>query len=344
MRILVTGGAGYIGSHLVKNLLKQNYQVIILDNLSTGSIAPVGIIKKNYGEIEFIKADLADKERLAEIFANHDIDAVMHLAAKIDVNESVKNPNLYHEENYINSINLVEAMTAAGCDKLIFSSTAAVYGNPQYIPIDENHPTEPTNPYGQTKLDFEKYLSKVENLKYIILRYFNVGGSDPAGNLGRSHLHMSDLIENIFKVALGQLEVLKIFGKDYETKDGTPIRDFVNVEDVASVHILALEKLESVIASPAKGGINSAKQSVNSIFNLGSENGFSVKEIVDKASLIIGQEIPTEVVEKRAGDITVSVASAKKAKEILDWNPQYSDLDSIIRTDWNWRRLYPLGY
>lgn len=328
-KVLVTGGAGYIGSHLIKNLLKQNYQIVILDNLSSGSITPIEIIKKNYGDIEFIKGDLADKEKLAEIFQKNEIDAVMHLAAKIDVNESVKNPNLYHQENYINSINLVEAMTASGCNKLIFSSTAAVYGNPEYTPIDENHPTNPTNPYGQTKLDFEKYLKKVENLKYIILRYFNVGGSDPVGNLGRSHLYMSDLIENIFKVALGQKEILEIFGSDYETRDGTPIRDFMNVEDVALAHILALGKIDAVSGE---------------VFNLGSESGFSVKEIIDKASIIIGKEIPTEAIERRPSDIVVSVASAQKAKELLDWNPQYSDIDSIIRTDWNWRKRHPLGY
>lgn len=328
-KVLITGGAGYIGSHLVKNLLKVNYKIVVLDNLSTGFIEPVQVLKKEISEFEFIKGDLGDKEKLTEIFETRKIDAVMHLAAKTDVPESVQNPELYHQENYLNSINLVEAMTAAGVNKIIFSSTAAVYGNPQYTPIDENHPTNPTNPYGQTKLDFEKYLSKVENLNYVILRYFNVGGSDPAGIIGKSHLAGQDLMENIMKVAIGQKEKIQIFGDDYDTPDGTPIRDFIHVEDVAQAHILALEKID---------------QTTGEILNLGSETGFSVKAVIDRASIIIGKDIPIQTVERRPGDIAISVASAVKAKEILGWNPQYSDLDSIIRSDWNWRKRHPLGY
>ncbi len=328
-KILVTGGAGYIGSHLAKNLIKQKHQVIILDNLSTGFSKSLKIIKENFGDFEFIKADLSNKENLEKVFQEREVETVIHLAAKIDVLESVKKLELYHQENFINSINLVEVMTNAGVKNLIFSSTAAVYGDPKYTPIDESHPTNPLNPYGQTKLDFEKYLSKVDNLKYIILRYFNVGGSDPAGNLGKSHLQSGDLMENIMKVALGKKQVLQIFGNDYKTLDGTTIRDFIHVEDIADAHILALKNLDK----------NSSE-----IFNLGSETGFSVKEIVDKASIILNKEIPTEVVERRIGDIAVSVASAQKAKEILEWNPQYSDLDSIIRTDWNWRKNNPMGY
>jgi UDP-glucose 4-epimerase len=329
-KVLVTGGAGYIGSHLVKNLLKENYQVVIFDDLSTGFIEPVEILRQKYPDkLEFIKGDLSNKEKLQDLFSQNNIDAVMHLAAKIEVAGSLENPELYHQENYLNSINLIEAMTDSGVNKFIFSSTAAVYGNPKYTPIDENHPTEPTNPYGQTKLDFEKYLSRVENLKYVIFRYFNVGGSDPTGNLGKSHVKGEDLIENIIKVGLGKTGSLEIFGSDYETRDGSPIRDFVHVEDIAQAHILALKNIEA----------NSGE-----IFNLGSEEGFSVKEIIDKASIIIDREIPTETIERRPGDIVVSLASAKKAKEILGWNPQYSDLDSIIRSDWNWRKLHPEGY
>ncbi len=333
IKILITGGAGYIGSHIAKNLLEDNYEVVILDNLSTGDITPIKILKTKFNNLEFIKSDLNNKEKLDEIFDNCKIDAVFHLAAKTDVAESVEKPELYHQENYLNSINLIEAMTAGGVNKLVFSSTAAVYGNPQYTPIDENHPTEPTNPYGQTKLDFEKYLERVENLQFLILRYFNVGGSDPTGLIGKSHLGSEDLLENIMKVTLGQKNILQIFGSDYNTTDGTPIRDFLHVEDVASAHILALENIEN---PPADGS--------GEIFNLGSEHGFSVKKIVDKAGLIVGKEIHTEVVERRSGDIAVSVASAQKAKEKLGWNPQYSDLDSIIRTDWNWRKRNPFGY
>lgn len=328
-KIFVTGGAGYIGSHLVKNLLKEGFPVIVFDNLSTGHIEPIEILKKKIGDFEFIKGDLTQKEKLAEIFQKNKVEAVMHLAAKTDVLESVKNPELYHQENYINSVNLIEAMTETGVNKFIFSSTAAVYGNPQYTPIDEKHATHPTNPYGQTKLDFEKYLEKVENLKYIILRYFNVGGADPAGLIGKSHPQSQDLIENIMKVALGQKRNLEIFGADYSTPDGTAIRDYLHVEDISQAHILALKNIDTF-----------DKQ----VFNLGSEKGFSVKEVVNKASILIGKEIPTQIAGKRPGDVEVSVASSQKAKEQLDWNPQYSNLDSIIKTDWDWRKTHPFGY
>lgn len=335
-KILVTGGAGYIGTHLVKNLLKANYDVTVIDNLSAGFIEPIQIIQEEFGDppnsagkFEFIKGDLSDTIFLEKIFSRKDIEAVIHLAAKTDAAESVVKPDLYHQENYINSINLVEALTAAGIDKLIFSSTAAVYGNPKYTPIDEKHPTNPTNPYGQTKLDFEKYLARTENLKYIILRYFNVGGSDPSGLIGKSHLQSQDLIENILKVALNQKSILKIFGDNYQTPDGTAIRDFIHVEDIAQAHILALKNIAD------HHGL---------IFNLGSEKGFSVKEIIDKASLITGKVIPTQTDEPRAGDIAISVASSQKARQLLGWNPQYSDLEQIILTDWNWRKTYPDGY
>jgi UDP-glucose 4-epimerase len=310
-------------------LLKENYEVVVFDNLSTGFIQAAEIIKDNYGEFEFIKGDLADIETLTEVSKSKNIDVVMHLSAKIDAAESVKNPELYHQENYLNSVNLIEAMTEAGISKFIFSSSAAVYGGPQNTPIDENHPTNPTSPYGQTKLDFEKYLTKVENLQYIVLRYFNVGGSDQEGFLGKSHLQSQDLIENIMKVALGQQETLKVFGDDYNTKDGTAIRDFVHVEDITQAHILALKKIS---------------ECTGEIFNLGSETGFSIKEIVNKASIIIGQEIPTKNIEKREGDIEVSVASAEKAKKLLGWDLKYSSLDSIIFTDWNWRKKHLTGY
>jgi UDP-glucose 4-epimerase len=327
-KVLITGGAGYIGSHLVKNLLKSGYPVVVLDNLSGGFMEPLEILKKNF-PLEFIRGDLSDKEVLKKVFTENKIDAVMHLAAKIDAAESVKKPALYHQENFLNSINLVETMSEAGVNKLIFSSTAAVYGNPKYTPIDENHPVNPNSPYGQTKLDFEKYLNQIENLQCIILRYFNVGGSDPEGMLGKSHIKSEDLFENIMKVCLHQKKFFEIYGKDYPTPDGTAIRDFIHVEDIAEAHILAMKNLDKFSGE---------------IFNLGSESGFSVKEIIDKASLVIGQEIPTEMLKRRPGDIAASIASAKKAKELLGWNPQYSDLDSIIRTDWNWRKVHPFGY
>jgi len=220
-------------------------------------------------------------------------------------------------------------MTQAGINKLVFSSTGAVYGDPKYTPIDEQHPTAPKNPYAQTKLDFEKFLQKVENLEFIIFRYFNVGGSDPAGLIGKSRIANQDLTGNIMRVALGQQRVLQIFGKDYDTPNGTAIRDYIHVEDITQAHILALQKID---------------QYSGEVFNLGSETGFSVKEVIDKASIVIGKEIPSELAERRPGDANISVASAQKAKEQLGWNPQYSDLDSVIRTDWNWRKNHPFGY
>ena len=327
--ILVTGGAGYIGSHIVKGLLEKNHQVLVLDNFSTGFIEPLQILEKKFSGLSYINCDLADKDMLKEIFSKNKIEAVIHLAAKIDVTQSVRNPELYSQENYLNSINLVEAMTEAGVNKLIFSSTAAVYGNPIYTPIDENHPVLPLNPYGQTKLDFEKYLGKCSNLKYIIFRYFNVGGSAIDGNLGKSHLKSQDLIESINKVILGQQEYLEVFGSDYDTPDGTAIRDFIHVEDISNAHILALEKIDKFQAE---------------VFNLGSENGFSVKEIIKEAEKITGKKFSIKYLPRREGDISVSVASARKAKEKLGWEPKNSNLNDIITSDWVWRKNHPEGY
>lgn len=329
MKILVTGGAGYIGSHVVKKLLEKNYQVLVVDNFSTGFIEPLEILRQKYPNLEIIKADLGDKDRLKDILTKNKPEAVMHLAAKIDVSESVERPELYYQENYINSVNLVEAMTEAGVNKLIFSSTAAVYGDPAYTPVDENHPTKPLNPYGQTKLDFEKYLAKCQDLKYVVFRYFNVGGSDQNGLLGKSHLRSQDLIENIIKTSLNQREFFEVFGADYETPDGTAIRDFISVEDVAAAHILALEKIDSHCGE---------------IFNLGSSKGFSVKEMLEKAEKIIGQKINTKFSPRRPGDLSVSVASAQKAKTKLGWNPQNSNLNDIISSDYHWRSEHPFGY
>jgi len=328
-KLLVTGGAGYIGSHIVKALLEKNYQVLVVDNFSTGHLEPLQNLQKKYPALSYVKADLSDQEKIKEIFSKYEIDAVIHLAAKIEVNESVKNPGLYHQENFVNSINLVEAMSEAGVNKLIFSSTAAVYGNPKYSPIDENHSTLPLNPYGQSKLDFEKYLHKCQNLKYVIFRYFNVGGSALDSSIGKSHLQSQDLIENLIKTALNQKEYFEIFGSDYDTNDGTAVRDLVHVEDVAAAHLLALKKIDFYAGQ---------------IFNLGSEEGFSVKEIVSKAQEITGKKINLKYSPRREADISVSVASAKKAQNELGWKPQNSNVDSIISSDWRWRKKHPFCY
>ncbi len=328
-QILITGGAGYIGSHLAKNLLREGYEVVIFDNLSSGYIEPIKILQKKFPNLEFIKGDLSNKEQLRELFGKNSFETVMHLAAKIDARESIEKKDLYAQENYHNGINLVETMTRAGVKKLIFSSTCAVYGEPKYFPIDEKHPTRPGNPYGQSKLDFEKYLGKVKNLGFIILRYFNVGGADPEGQIGKSHFQYEELLENIMKVALGERNRLEIFGSDFDTKDGTPIRDFVHVEDVNSAHISAMRNIEKLSGE---------------IFNLGSEKGNSIKEVLITAENVIGKTIPVKFVGSKPGDIVRSVASSKKAKEVLGWSPKYSKLETIILTDWNWRKKHPRGY
>ncbi|MBM2820357.1 MAG: galE [Candidatus Berkelbacteria bacterium] len=328
-KILVTGGAGYIGSHTVKNLLKKGYRVLVIDNLSRGFIEPIKILQRKFKNLEFIRADLNNAQQLDGIFTDKEIDSVMHFAALVSVEESMKCPERYHQENYLNSINLVDAMSKHGVQKIIFSSSCVVYGTPKYTPIDENHPTNPQSPYGQTKLDFEKYLSKVNNLKHIIFRYFNVGGSDIDGNLGKSSITNEDLISNIIKVGLGQNNIFTIYGNDYDTSDGTTIRDFLHVEDISRAHILALEHLDNYSGE---------------IFNLGSGSGFTVQGVVNKASEIIGEKINIKFAARRPGDIPISVAIAQKAKDSLKWEPQYSDLDIILKTDWQWRKKHPHGY
>lgn len=332
-KILITGGAGYIGSHIVKKLLENNQAVLVLDNFSTGFIEPLEILKNKFNNLNYINADLTDKEKLIEIFTKHDIDAVVHMAAKIDVNESIVKPDEYYQANYTGGINLIEAMSTTGVNKIIFSSTAAVYGNPEFTPINESHATKPLNPYGQTKLDFEKYLTKCKKLQYIIYRYFNVGGASLDGSIGKSHLKSHDLLENIMKVALGQKKSLEIYGSDFNTPDGTAIRDFIHVEDVASAHFLALKKLN-----------NQTDKTSKEIFNLGSETGFSIKQILDCASKITRKKIPYKFGKKREGDISVSIADSSKAKKIIKWQPVNSNLETIIATDWYWRKTHPMGY
>lgn len=332
-KILVTGGAGYIGSHVARKLLDKGYSVLVADNFSTGFVEPMEILRKKYSNFSYMNADLLDTEKLEEMFQNNKIDAVIHLAAKISVPESIEKPDLYNQVNYRGGVNLVEIMTKFGVGKIIFSSTAAVYGDPSYTPIDENHPTKPLNPYGQTKLDFEKYLSRCPNLKYVVFRYFNVGGASLDGILGKSHLESQDLIENIMKVALGQKEGLEIYGDDFKTPDGSAIRDFIHVEDLAEAHILALRNMD-----------NSLPGGSGEVFNLGSEKGFSIKETVLAANKFINKEIPMSITAKRAGDISVSIASSKKAQNLLNWRALNSNLEDIISSDWNWRKDHPMGY
>lgn len=328
-KILVTGGAGYIGSHVVKKLLEEGLQVVVLDNFSTGYVEPLEILADRFKGLKYVEADLTKKKQVDAIFKSFDFKSVIHLAAKIDVAESVKKPHLHHQVNYTGSINLLEGMMKKGVNEIIFSSTAATYGDPKYTPIDELHPTQPQSPYAETKLKFENYLHKKQNLNYVIFRYFNVGGSSEDSLIGKSHLQSQDLIENIFKVALGQKDFFEVYGSDYDTKDGTSVRDFVHVEDVVSAHLAALKKINKISGH---------------IFNLGSENGFSVSEIINKMMNMLDKKIPTKYCSRRPGDLSVSVASAKKAQNLLGWRPNKSNIDTIIASDWRWRKDHPFGY
>jgi len=318
LKILITGGAGYIGSHVVKALNEKGFEVVVYDNLSKGH-------KEAVLTGELIIGDLEDEKLLSRVFENNKIDAVMHFAAFIEVGESVKNPLKYYRNNTENTIKLLKVMEKFGVNKFIFSSTAAVYGNPQTVPIPETEPIKPINPYGQSKAFVEKILkdiSKTKDFKYVSLRYFNAAGADPSGRIGESHNPETHLIPLILKTAKGERKSIKIFGTDYPTPDGTAIRDYIHVDDLAEAHILALEYL-------IDGG-------ESDVFNLGYGHGYSVKEVVETAKKITGIDFPVEETDRRPGDPAVLVADSSKLKQKLGWKPKYDDLEYIIKTAWNW--------
>lgn len=318
--ILIVGGAGYIGSHINKELTKQGYKTVIFDSLVKGHKEAV-----KWGE--FFEGDLADIESIREVFKKYPIEAVLHFAAFIEVGESVKDPQKYYQNNVKNTLNLLQVMLENDVKKIIFSSTAATFGNPQYVPIDEKHPQIPINPYGQAKLMVEKILNDYDvayGLKYIALRYFNACGADIEGDIGENHNPESHLIPLILDAAMGKREDIKIFGTDYPTPDGTCLRDYVHVTDLAQAHILALKKIMD-------GG-----ESDN--FNLGNGSGFSVKEVIEVAKKVTGVDFKVTEVERRAGDPPELIADSKKAKEILKWEPKYFDLETIITSAWNWHK------
>ncbi|MFW5982179.1 MAG: UDP-glucose 4-epimerase GalE [Halanaerobiaceae bacterium] len=320
MNYLVTGGAGYIGSHVAKKLLEAGNQVVVYDNLSKGhSEAVLGG--------KFVHGDLADFDFLSKTIKEEKIDAVIHLAADSLVGESMENPGKYYYNNVANGINLLEAMLANDVRYIVFSSTAAVYGEPEDVPITEEHPTRPGNTYGESKLFFEKMLARYDQIhgfKYASLRYFNAAGADPEGRIGEAHDPESHLIPIVLQKALGLRDKLYIFGDDYPTKDGTCIRDYIHVDDLADAHVLAVEALIDGMGSR--------------IYNLGNGEGYSVKEVIDMASELVGKEIKAEIGERRAGDPAKLVASSDKIKKELKWNPKYYDLRTIIETAWNWHR------
>ncbi|MBP3654095.1 MAG: UDP-glucose 4-epimerase GalE [Oscillospiraceae bacterium] len=323
--ILVAGGAGYIGSHMVALLLERGYEVVVADNLSTGHWQAAKGAKLRVG-------DLRDSAFLDRLFTEFKIDGVINFAAFSLVGESVKNPLKYYDNNVGGSISMLKAMDRHGVDKIVFSSTAAVYGEPEKQPIEETDRTEPTNPYGETKLAIEKMLKWSDgayDIRYVALRYFNAAGSNTEVGIGEDHSPESHLIPLVLKTALGQRSHIGIFGDDYPTPDGTCVRDYIHVRDLAEAHLLALEYLD-------KGGKSDA-------FNLGSGDGYSVKEIIDTARKITGKEIPAIVEPRRDGDPSVLIASNKKAGEILGWKP-LRGLQTIIADAWNWHSNHPNGY
>ena len=317
-RVLVVGGAGYIGSHIVRQLIKAKHDVIILDDLSTGFSRLV------QGD-QFVKGKLGDSDLLNSLFKNERIDAVMHFAAFSQVGESMRHPLKYYRNNLSETVNLIDAMINNGVNRFVFSSTAAVYGEPQEIPITETHSCLPTNPYGNTKLAVERLLSDCDaahGLKFMALRYFNAAGADDSGEIGEMHDPETHLIPNLFRAALGQIDHIQLFGTDYPTQDGTCIRDYIHVNDLAQAHLLALDALLSGVKS--------------NVYNLGNNNGFSVREVIEKTQAAIGKTIPVKEAPRRPGDPAVLVASAEKIKKELGWQPTYESLETIIDTAWRW--------
>jgi UDP-glucose 4-epimerase len=324
MHILVTGGAGYIGSVVAEHLLRDGHAVTVLDNLSMGwrEAVPSGA--------EFVQGDTGDQAALDALFASHSFDAVMHFAALIEAGESVKFPDKYFENNSLRTLTLLRAMLNHDVSRFVFSSTAAVYGEPETVPISEEHPLAPTNPYGESKLLVEQMLRWLHNahgLRYASLRYFNAAGA--TAERGEAHRSESHLIPLILQVPLGQREFISIYGSDYPTKDGTCVRDYIHIDDLAAAHLLALQGLET---------------HETLICNLGSGAGFSVREIVEIARKVTGHPIPAREMPRRAGDPAVLIASSDKARRLLGWKPLHSDIESIVHSAWEWHRTHPLGY
>lgn len=327
MAILVCGGAGYIGSHAVAELLARGEKVVVIDNLQKGHSAAL-----SEGAV-FYDGDLRDQPFLDLVFSENNIDAIMHFAADSLVGESVQKPLQYYDNNVGGAISLVKAMSKYNVKNIVFSSTAAVYGEPEEIPILESAITNPTNPYGETKLAVEKMLKWCEQaygIRYVVLRYFNVAGAHTNGIIGEDHNPETHLIPIILEAALGKRDEIAIFGDDYDTPDGTCIRDYIHVMDLVDAHILAIEKLR--------------KTETSGTYNLGNGNGFSVKEVIDASRKVTGKEIPAKVAPRRAGDPAKLVASSEKAKKELGWNPKHDSLESMIESAWTWFQKHPNGY
>lgn len=328
MATLVLGGAGYIGSHTVDRLIEKGEKTIVVDSLVTGHCQAVN------KDAKFYQGDIADKDFMRQVFKeNSDIDAVIHFAAYSLVAESMKKPLKYFDNNTAGMVKLLEVMNEFSIDKIVFSSTAATYGIPEEVPIKETTPQNPINPYGESKLMMEKIMrwaDKAYGIKFVPLRYFNVAGAKPDGSIGEDHMPETHLLPIVLQVAMGKRDKLQIFGDDYNTPDGTNIRDYVHPLDLADAHILAVDYLKAGNPSTA--------------FNLGSSTGFSNREILEAARKVTNKEIPAEIAPRRGGDPDVLVASSTKAREVLGWKPQFDDISKIIETAWKWHTLHPEGY
>ena len=325
--ILVCGGAGYIGSHTVRQLIDRGEEVVIVDNLETGHEDAI------HPQAKFYKVDIRNEKELNKVFEENKIDEVIHFAANSLVGESMINPLKYFNNNVHGTEVLLKVMVAHDVKKIVFSSTAATYGEPKNIPILESDETCPTNAYGETKLAMEKMMrwsDKAHGINYISLRYFNVAGAHESGEIGEDHNPETHLIPLILQVPLGKREFISIFGDDYDTYDGTCIRDYIHVIDLADAHILALNKLR--------------EGSKSNIYNLGSGNGFTVKEMIEAAREATGHEIPAKICERRVGDPAKLVASSQKARKELGWNPKHENVKDMILSAWNWHQKHPNGF
>jgi UDP-glucose 4-epimerase len=319
LKFLICGGAGYVGSHMVNYLVSHRHEVVVYDNLSTGHREAVA------ADVPFVVGDIGDAPGLVRLFEAHRFDAVIHFCAHSLVGESVGKPYRYYRNNVSNTLVLLQAMREAGVNRLVFSSTAAVFGHPETDSIDEAHPTEPINPYGRSKLMVEKILvdaAHAYGLRSVALRYFNAAGADPSATIGEAHDPETHLIPNVLKAVLGQGAGLKVFGDDYETRDGTCVRDYVHVNDLASAHLLAVEYLEQ-----HEGAFT---------FNLGNGLGFSVREVIAAAERVTGRPVPHEFAPRRPGDPATLVASSDRARHRLGWQPRFVSLDDILASAWQW--------
>jgi UDP-glucose 4-epimerase len=325
MGVLVTGGAGYIGSVAVEDLVKRGEETIVLDNLVYGHREAVA------GGVPFYKGEIGDRQLVKRILDKHNIDACMHFSAYAYVGESVEQPDKYYRNNFVETLNLLDELRAGGVKHFIFSSTCATYGVPQQIPIDEEHPQWPINPYGWSKLMVERALESYDTaygLKYVALRYFNAAGASE--RCGEDHDPETHLIPLVLKAALGKVTKVSVFGTDYDTPDGTAIRDYIHISDLSSAHLLALDHLRA------------GKPSV--FINLGNGSGYSVKEVIETAQKVTGRDIPFENAPRRAGDPPQLVGDSGKAREVLGWKPHYPELVKIIESAWSWHQRHPDGY